>query len=447
MLRSFRVANHRSLRDEQELLLMPQRPGKREALAVGAIYGANASGKSTVLDALRYVQEAVRDSYQRWSPIGPIRREPFRLDDDKRLESSWYVLEVLIDDVRWTYGFELDDSRILEEWLYTYPQQRRRAIFERDSEGIRFGTAVANRRDRARVLTDLIRENALLLSLAAQSGLAEVLPMFSWLDRSLHLVTSGQMPVPSALADFLVTNPERQEEVRQLIAAADFGVTDLEVRAGSDDRLRRALGDLAEARERVNRSLDGRGDNVAAMMLHLERAEVEADDARALASRSRVRLAHGNAGIFFEPPDESAGTKSWLALLPPILEALSAGHTLFVDEIDTSLHPRLVARVIELFRSPETNVGGGQLLFTTHDATLLGTSLGVETLKRDEIWFVEKAEDGATSLFPLSDFKPRKGENTERRYLGGSYGAVPAVFSESLVRQLVKAREQRNAAS
>jgi AAA15 family ATPase/GTPase len=106
-----------------------------------------------------------------------------------------------------------------------------------------------------------------------------------------------------------------------------------------------------------------------------------------------------------------------------------------------------VARVIELFRSPETNVGGGQLLFTTHDATLLGTSLGVETLKRDEIWFVEKAEDGATSLFPLSDFKPRKGENTERRYLGGSYGAVPAVFSESLVRQLVKAREQRNAAS
>jgi AAA15 family ATPase/GTPase len=446
MLRSFRVANHRSLRDEQELLLMPQQLRERAALAVGAIYGANASGKSTVLDGLRFVQQAVRDSYQRWSPTGPIHREPFRLDERKQSESSWYVVEVVIDDVRWTYGFELDDNRILEEWLFTYPQQRRRVIFERDSNGIRFGTTVANRRDRARVLTDLIRENALLLSLAAQLGLGEVLPMFSWLDHSLHLVTSGQTPPSSVLADFLLANPGRQEEVRQLVAAADFGVTDLQVRAASDDRLSRALAELTKARERVDRSLDGSGDNVAAV-IELGRAEAEADNARALASHSRVRLAHGEAGIFFEPSDESAGTNSWLALLPLILEALSSGHTLFVDEIDTSLHPRLVARVIELFRSPETNVGGGQLFFTTHDATLLGTSLGVETLKRDEIWFVEKAEDGATSLFPLSDFRPRKGENTERRYLGGSYGAVPAVFSESLVRGLVKAREQNHAAS
>lgn len=446
MLRSFRVANHRSLRDEQELLLMPQHQRERPALAVGAIFGANASGKSTVLDGLRFVQQAVRDSYQRWSPSGPIGREPFRLDQRKQFESSWYVVEVLIDDVRWTYGFELDDNRILEEWLFTYPQQRRRVIFERDSKGIRFGTTVANRRDRARILTDLTRENALLLSVGAQLGLAEVLPMFSWLDNGLHIVTSGQTPPSSVLADFLLANPGRQEEVRQLIAAADFGVTDLQVRAASDDRLSRALADLREARERVDRSLDGSGDNVAAVM-ELGRAEAEADNARALASHSWVRLAHGQGGIFFEPNDESAGTKSWLALLPLILEALSSGHTLFVDEIDTSLHPRLVARVIELFRRPETNVGGGQLFFTTHDATLLGTSLGVETLKRDEIWFVEKAEDGATSLFPLSDFKPRKGENTERRYLGGSYGAVPAVFSESLVRQLVEAREQRHAAS
>lgn len=446
MLRSFRVANHRSLRDEQELLLMPQHRGERTALAVGAIYGANASGKSTVLDALKFVQRAVRDSYQRWSPTGQILREPFRLDDRKRHESSWYVVEVLIDGVRWTYGFELDDDRVLEEWLFTYPQQRRRVIFERDSEGIRFGTTVANRRDRSRVLTDLIRDNALLLSLAAQLGLDEVLPMFSWLDRSLHLVTGGQLPPSSVLADFLLANPERHDEVRGLIAAADFGVTDLEVRAASDDRVAAATVQLAEARARADRSLDGRGDNVAAM-LELGRAEAEVDAARASASQSRVRLAHGGGGVLFEPADESAGTKSWLALLPLILDALWLGHTLLVDEIDTSLHPRLVARVIELFRSPETNTGGGQLFFTTHDATLLGTSLGVETLRRDEIWFVEKAPDGATSLFPLSDFKPRKGENTERRYLGGSYGAVPAVFSESLVRQLVKAREQTHAAS
>jgi hypothetical protein len=446
MLRSFRVANHRSLRDEQEILLLPRHDGKGPALAVGAIFGSNAAGKSTVLDALGFVQRAVRDSYQRWSPTGGIRREPFRLDDRKRTESSWYVVEALIDGVRWTYGFELDDERVLAEWLFTYPQHRRRIVFERDGDGIRFGTTVVNRRDRTRVLADLIRDNALLLSLAAQVGLDEVLPMFSWLDHSLHLVTAGQNPPASALADFLLANPGRHAEVQALIAAADLGVTDLRVSAPSDDRLIAATAQLAEARARVDRSLDGAGDNVAAV-IELGRAEADVDSARASVSQSRLRLAHGDGAVFFETSDESAGTRSWLSLLPLVLDALSLGHTLVIDEIDTSLHPRLVARLIELFRHPETNTGCGQLLFTTHDATLLGTSFGVETLRRDEIWFVEKARDGATSVFPLSDFKPRKGENTERRYLGGSYGAVPSVFSDTLVRELVRAREESHAAS
>jgi uncharacterized protein len=404
MLRSFRVANHRSLRDEHQLLLMPQYQGERTALPVTAIFGANASGKSNLLDALRFVQSAVRDSYQRWSPTGRIPRQPYRLDEQKKHEASWYVIEVLIEGVKWTYGFELDDNRVLEEWLFSYPQHRRRVIFERDSQGIRFGSTVANRRDRSRVLKDLTRDNALLLSLAAQTGVDEVLPMFSWLDRGLHLVTNDEIFHPEMLADFLIANPERQEDVRTLVLAADLGVTELQVRSASDDRPGEA-------------------------------------------PQSRLRLAHGDGGAFFELADESAGTRSWLGLMPLVLEALINGDTLIVDELDTSLHPRLVARVVELFRSPETNTGGGQLVFTTHDATLLGTSFGEELLKRDEIWFVDKGRDGASSLFPLSDFHPRKGENAERRYLGGSYGAVPAVFSDTLVGRLLRARERTDAAS
>lgn len=444
MLRSFRVANHRSLRDEQELLLMPQRSEKQEALRVAAIYGANASGKSTVLDALSFVQGAVRDSYQRWSPTGPVPRTPFLLDEAARGRSSWYVLEVLIDGARWTYGFELDDERIIEEWLYTYPQQRRRVIFERDAEGIRFGTAVANRRDRARVLSDLIRDNALLLSLGAQAGLAEVLPMFEWLNSGLEILTGRGGSASSALADFLLSEPERLSEVRRLLGAADFGVTGLEVNA-SRAELAEAEAELERAKAAVERSLDGRGENVQAIR-ELGLAQGRTEVLRTT-PRTRVRLAHGSPGILFEPRDESAGTKSWMALIPLVLKSLTAGDTLVIDEIDTSLHPRLVARVIELFRNPDTNTGGGQLLFTTHDATLLGTNFGVDTLQRDEIWFVEKAADGASSLFALSDFKPRKGENTERRYLGGSYGAVPAVFSGSLVHELLEAREDGHAAS
>jgi len=138
--------------------------------------------------------------------------------------------------------------------------------------------------------------------------------------------------------------------------------------------------------------------------------------------------------------DQSEGTRTWLRLVSAALQAIDEGSVLLVDEIDSSLHPRLTARLIELFRDERTNVHGGQLLFTTHDATLLGTSFGNEILGRDEVWFVEKDGTGATTLFPLSDFHPRKDENTERRYLGGSYGAVPAVFSDTLVESLLKAR-------
>jgi hypothetical protein len=123
------------------------------------------------------------------------------------------------------------------------------------------------------------------------------------------------------------------------------------------------------------------------------------------------------------------------------LNALAHGGVLLVDEIDMSLHPRLIVRLIELFRDSETNPGNAQLVFNTHDATLLGTSFGKEILKRDEIWFMEK-RDGATTLYPLTDFHPRQEDNRERRYLGGSYGGVPAVFSDTLVDSLLRSREE-----
>ncbi|HWB34627.1 MAG TPA: ATP-binding protein, partial [Rugosimonospora sp.] len=144
--------------------------------------------------------------------------------------------------------------------------------------------------------------------------------------------------------------------------------------------------------------------------------------------------------------DESDGTRTWLRLIAGALDALEAGAVLLIDEIDASLHPRLTARLIGLFRDERTNGQGAQLIFTTHDATLLGTSFGAEILGRDEVWFIEKGTDGGTRLFSLSEFRPRKGENTERRYLGGSYGAVPAVFSDTLVEQLLTASREPSSA-
>lgn len=131
---------------------------------------------------------------------------------------------------------------------------------------------------------------------------------------------------------------------------------------------------------------------------------------------------------------------------PRFLSVLDRGGTLIVDEIDSSLHPLLTTQLIKLFQEPDTNPRGAQLVFTSHDASLLGRVDGEDILKRDQVWFVEKDKYGETRLFALSEFKPRAGENHERRYLGGSYGGVPFI-DESLAKALATRGEQNGAAT
>ncbi len=117
-----------------------------------------------------------------------------------------------------------------------------------------------------------------------------------------------------------------------------------------------------------------------------------------------------------------------MAIIDCLLDVLADGRVMVVDEVDSSLHPRLTRHLVEMFKDPETNTRNAQLIIACQDATLLGRDLDEDILPRDSVWFVEKDRRGATSLYPLSGFKPRKDENTERRYLAGLYGAVPELY-------------------
>ena len=128
---------------------------------------------------------------------------------------------------------------------------------------------------------------------------------------------------------------------------------------------------------------------------------------------------HGSAS--FELHEESQGTQRLYALAAPVLDVLKNGRLLIVDELDSSLHPLLVRRLVRMFHQPELNPHGAQLLFTTHDTSLLDRTL----FRRDQIWFTEKDRDQATRLYPLTDFSPRESEAWEKGYLIGRYGAVP----------------------
>lgn len=167
--------------------------------------------------------------------------------------------------------------------------------------------------------------------------------------------------------------------------------------------------------------------------------DLAADGRRTTKMRKVLEFFYVPYGVALRFSDQSAGTRSWLSLLGPAFDCLKIGGTLLVDEINSSLHPQLTARLVEVFQAEETNPRGAQLIFTTHDATLLGPVLGDDTLARDQIWFVEKDGTKATSLFSLTDFHPRKEENNARRYLGDSYGAVPETSQYAFGRALTDA--------
>jgi uncharacterized protein len=384
MLRSFRLANHKSIRQEQELLLLPVFDHGRPVQPVTAIYGANASGKSTLLDGLAFMKDAVTDSYARWDPKGGVPRRPFRLDPAARDEPSVFVVDLELEGVRHTYGFAVDDQTVRDEWLHSYPEKKRRVIFERTGSEIKLGSTVPGRRGKADVLEELTRPNALFLSVASRVNFAELVPVYNWFAGEL-LVSQPNLlrgpPLNELLVDAFTHARSVFREIVDLVKFADIGISDITVTQIAD-------------------------------------------------RRHHVRFIHTQHDDPFDIDDESAGTRAWLATVLQVIAALAEGFTMVVDEIDTSLHPRLTARLLALFQDKTTNPKLAQLICTTHDTTLLSPTLGEQALTRDQVWFTEKNDAGETNLHPLSDFRPRKGENIERRYLGGSYGAVPRTFPE-----------------
>ncbi|MEV7871052.1 ATP-binding protein [Streptomyces sp. NPDC088124] len=403
MLLSFRVANHGSLREPQELNLAPVYEDDRPAVPVAAIFGANASGKSTVVIAFDFFTSAVRDSQARWLPGGPVSRRPFLLDHQSRAEPSSYAVDLLVEGVRYVYGFSVTDAEVVEEWLYAYPKTRKRVLFERARMAMTYGASLTGER---MAVERTMRPNSLYLSAGAQSAHPQLGAVWRALDGMILGDGSRQAMTEfgTALVDMYKWLEDAGLPLRaDVLAAADLGVHDMRSGPTGNEAFASIQRVLAEQRWEPPEGF-------------------EAAAARSLEFVHRV----GDEEFVLPVEAESAGTKTWLSMVTTALSCVLRGSAMWVDEIDVSLHPLLTAKLLTLFQDPELNPLGAQLIFTTHDASLLGTMLGDQVLRRDQVWFVEKSPaTGASELYPLSDFKPRKGENFERRYLAGSYGAVP----------------------
>lgn len=432
MLINFRVENFRSLKDPQELDLRPVYREGSDSLTVSAIYGANASGKSNVLRALEFMHDAVTDQ-RGWNHGNKIRLAPFLLDQESREKPTSFAVELVIDRIKYDYGFTASRERIIEEWLHAYPKKKKRVLFERDGDEYYFGPSFASAR--AEVIKEITAPVGLYISTAAKANEKSSRAVFSWFSERLWFAddAEGSRAMQRGRTMSLLRNPGKKEAVERLLSAADLGISGTRVEDFEIEFQEEPESSEPDASFRVTYK-----DGKATILYRGKRPDLPPNLRTLIETDSSLAFRHrGKATHEFTLDQESRGTQTWFDVVGMVIQALDEGHTLVVDELDTSLHPLLLAQMIRLFQKEDSNPHRAQLIFTTHDASLMGRNRGEELLKRDEIWFTQKnPETGSTELYPLTDFKPRDGLNWEKRYLGGSVGGIPYVsetaFDEAL---------------
>jgi hypothetical protein len=409
MLLEFRVRNHRSIRDEVVISFVASKDKKLaeshlvstgitslpSVLRSAVVYGPNASGKSTLLQSLFYMRAVVAESATIMQPGQTFSVQPFRLDTEYVKQPSEFEITFLLNGVRHQYGFTLTPERIVDEWLLVYrtskPQQWFSRSYDEESQSYdyEFSTHLTGPR---KLWQESTRPNALFLSTAAQLNSELLGPIFRWLVEQPVYFGAGLSPLPDLTTQLLQTEVGKRE-VRDFLASADISISDV----------------VSVSRPGFHHQF----------MIGPDGPKFSREEREILTPQFVHKTEHGSAS--FELHEESEGTQRLYALVAPVLDVLKNGRLLIVDELDRSMHPLLVRRLVRMFHQPELNPLGAQLLFSTHDTSLLDRNL----FRRDQIWFTEKDSDQATRLFPLSDFSPRETEAWEKGYLIGRYGAVP----------------------
>lgn len=425
MLIEFRVKNFRSFQDEQVLSLIANRDkttlrgnctafGKLRLLKSAGIYGANASGKSNLIKAIDIMRDLVKDSAG-FEPDRELPVTPFLLNGKSEKKPSVFEVVFLHDGVKYQYGFAATGKRFQKEWLIAYPKGVGQTWYERtfnerkSNYGWKYSTFLKGDKKK---LAEKTRNNALFLSVGAQWNNEQLIKVYKWFEADLRIAPPRELFMP--ITAKMLIDIEKEERLRE------------------------------ELYESVTKSmqaadLDIKGVNVIRPRVDKDKMKFPEDMPRELRemilerlSKPKVEMVHRNIetgkDVHLPLEEESDGTQRFFQLLGPFFETVSLGYTVFIDELEAHLHPLLTRELIKFIQNPEYNRKGAQLIFATHDVTLLDPEL----FRRDQIWFTEKDKNGGTQLYSMSDYKerrPRKGEAMQKGYLAGRYGAIPIIES------------------
>lgn len=417
MLIEFSVKNFRSIKDEQTLSMAkangseldasntftPDGPTNLPLLCSAAIYGPNAAGKSNLIKAMMVMADFVRNSASEAQQGDYISVVPFLFDKKTSLEPTEFEIVFISEGVRYQYGFTATSERVQDEWLIAFPKGRPQKWFTRKTKkGNRsefyFGDHLSGQKS---VWREATRKNALFLSTAVQLNSEQLNVVFRWFRHTFRPVLSVDGWGTSVTAS-MCDDKAAKNKVLDFLKAADFNIHDVSIKR--DDFDPDSLPDHLPSflKETLAHGMKG-GETLEIKTIH----KTQSGDL-----------------IPIDLDAESDGTKKFFSFVGPWIESLSEGYVLVVDELHANLHPSMVKHLVNLFHDPKINSKKAQLLFTTHETSILNKNV----FRRDQVWFCEKQNNQSTTLYPLTDFSPRKDrENIEQGYLSGRYGALPFI--------------------
>lgn len=423
MLLEFSVQNFRSIKEKITLSMVASKgdehlethtvsalsqdhssPSRRKTLLSDmrllrsvAIYGANAAGKSNLLKAFDFMRDQITTSVNTQSGH-KIDVQPHLFDVRTQKEPTEVEAIFVIDNVMYQYGFTATAERIHKEWLIAYPSGKPQLWISRlyDPKTDTYDAKISEKvKGPRKHWIELNRKDVLLLSTAVQFNSDQLRPILDWFQEKCFTMNSARVDFGPYTLRFCA-NPESKKRVVDAMKAADLGIKDI-----SSKKKKIAPSSLPKGMpESIKKELIG-------------------EEIDVIFARHNVE---GGSDIEINLGQESDGTQKFFSLIGPWLSILDNGETVFVDELSDNLHPLMMRFLVAMFHNNVLNRKGAQLIFTAHDTSLLKS----EYLRRDQIWFAEKKTDNSTKFYPLTDFKPRKhGENIEKNYLGGNYGALP----------------------
>jgi len=420
MLIDFTIENFRSIKSPQTLSLLAtstkehpensfslSREKKIRLLKSAVIYGANASGKSNVLKALGTMLTFIKDSTDVKAGHDIPYYQPFKLDKECLAKPTRFEMEFVCDEIRYRYFVAYTATFIEEEGLYFYPNKIETKLFLRkQGNPIEFGNALKGAR---RGIEEQLLENVLFLSKAANSNNKALRNIYTSIHNGILIHTYSSF-FSSPTNYMLGTKKLPPSLISQFISTIDTGITEI-------------VSTKTEFHKSSMPNLENYSEDEKTILL----------ESLSFSAKSAHRATgFHEEHIHFNIDEESDGTVKSYALAGFIFTVILRGGTLVIDELNNSLHPIIVRFIIQLFNNEKSNPRNAQLIFSTHDTTLLDPSL----FRRDQIWFTEKNDTGETKLFSMSEFdykEIRKDTPFSKWYLSGKFGAIPIVNDFSIL--------------